>query len=144
MDIYYDWQTNWTQTNLKFKSKLGFCLFQILQYTFRNTTESDPIMDTTETKITVIILLGVIKFCFGIAPLSLRRRLKRSSGGGWWMRKFIGNNFYFWLQPFILFGNNSQISPGSKGQFQSTDQRQKPLWDTCSLESNSSTSLILT
>ena len=52
-------------------------------------------MDVTASKVSVVILLGIIKFCFGIAPLAIRGKLKRENGGGKWLNRFIGKLIFF-------------------------------------------------
>ena len=65
-------------------------------------------MDVTTSKVSALILFGIIKFCFGIAPLAIRGQLKRGNGGGRWIKRFIGkSNLYYVLR----------VSPKSKAMF---------------------------
>ena len=45
-------------------------------------------MDLTETKVLVLVLLGLIKFISGIAPLFFIRIFKKKADG--FVKKFIG------------------------------------------------------
>ena len=46
-------------------------------------------MEVTVTKVVVLIMLGVIKLVFGLAPLALARAIKKQEND-WWIKKFIG------------------------------------------------------
>jgi len=43
----------------------------------------------TEAKVVVLILLGIIKLVFGLAPLALARAIKKQKND-WWIKKLIG------------------------------------------------------
>eukprot|EP00092_Neocalanus_flemingeri_P024739 GFUD01026828.1.p1 GENE.GFUD01026828.1~~GFUD01026828.1.p1 ORF type:complete len:612 (+),score=176.20 GFUD01026828.1:251-2086(+) len=46
-------------------------------------------MEVTGTKVVVLLLLGIIKLFFGLAPLALAKAIKKQKND-WWIRKFIG------------------------------------------------------
>jgi hypothetical protein len=46
-------------------------------------------MEVIVTKVVVLLMLGVIKLVFGLAPLALAKAIKKQKND-WWIKKFIG------------------------------------------------------
>ena len=46
-------------------------------------------MEVTVTKVVVLLMLGAIKLVCGLAPLALRKAIKKQKND-WWIKKFIG------------------------------------------------------